>query len=245
MSKTFRRWHRILGISASLILLVIALTGLLLNHSTDFSFDKCQLRQPWIMALYGIDAPPEGAAFKIGNAWALQMGNRIFVNDTVVRELAHSEELIGALSSDDFHLLATKDRLYLYTSQWEFIEGVGALEGVPTPIDALGREGKSDFSITSAGERFRGTQEFSEWKKDEGKDESIWSVKAVPPRALVESVVIQSMEGPTLERFLIDIHSMRLPGTYGFLMNDSVGVILIVLIISGLVVSFKTRKRGN
>lgn len=53
------RWHWRVGLAASLFLLVIALTGMFLNHARFLGLHHVYVDAEWLMSLYGMDLPPD------------------------------------------------------------------------------------------------------------------------------------------------------------------------------------------
>ena len=65
MSKCLRRWHRYVGLSLAGVALVLAVTGMLLNHSADLSLDKRYIN--WSPLLDWYDFP----VLKVDNAFQI------------------------------------------------------------------------------------------------------------------------------------------------------------------------------
>ncbi|MCB1563381.1 MAG: PepSY domain-containing protein [Alphaproteobacteria bacterium] len=58
--KIFRlRWHRRAGLAAALFLIILAVTGFLLNHARSFGLHTVYLDQDWILAFYNMDLPKD------------------------------------------------------------------------------------------------------------------------------------------------------------------------------------------
>lgn len=53
------RWHWRIGVIAAVFLILIAGTGVVLNHSRLLTLHEIYLDAEWIMALYNMDLPPE------------------------------------------------------------------------------------------------------------------------------------------------------------------------------------------
>lgn len=51
------RWHWRIGLTAAIFLLIIAVTGLALNHARLLGLDKTYLDQEWVMKTYNMDVP--------------------------------------------------------------------------------------------------------------------------------------------------------------------------------------------
>jgi hypothetical protein len=61
--RALRPWHRRLGLLSALFMLLLALTGVAINHSQDFNLDIAQVKQGWLLDYYGITAPKTVTVF--------------------------------------------------------------------------------------------------------------------------------------------------------------------------------------
>ena len=76
------RTHRAFGLGLAVVALVLAVTGLLLNHSDDLHLAQRKVHAAWLLALYGIEAPHPGAAYPAGASWVSQWGGQLFLDAT-------------------------------------------------------------------------------------------------------------------------------------------------------------------
>ncbi len=49
------RWHRQIGLAASLLMVLLAVTGIILNHNADWGTTHAEVKSEWLMAWYDID----------------------------------------------------------------------------------------------------------------------------------------------------------------------------------------------
>ena len=54
MVHRLRIWHRSIGALAALFLLMLAITGILLNHNLDLKLEQRHLDWPWLLEHYGV-----------------------------------------------------------------------------------------------------------------------------------------------------------------------------------------------
>jgi uncharacterized iron-regulated membrane protein len=57
--RPFYRWHRRVGIIAVFFVIVLCITGILLNHNAQLGLHKNAITSTWILELYQMDAAPE------------------------------------------------------------------------------------------------------------------------------------------------------------------------------------------
>jgi hypothetical protein len=86
---TFQRllvWHRRLGLAVSVIVLLLSVTGLLLNHTDALKLDQTSLRADWLLRWYGY--PPVAApdSFRAGERWVSTAGGKLYLDQTPVAE---------------------------------------------------------------------------------------------------------------------------------------------------------------
>ena len=60
--RSFYRWHRRLGITAALFVILLTITGVLLNHNASLNLQKAYIKNEWLLDWYNIDAKQEDAS---------------------------------------------------------------------------------------------------------------------------------------------------------------------------------------
>ncbi|MDP4879953.1 MAG: PepSY domain-containing protein, partial [Opitutales bacterium] len=63
--RTILAWHRWMGFASALFLLVLSVTGLLLNHTERLGLDDITIRNSMILDRYGMAAGNEITAYRI------------------------------------------------------------------------------------------------------------------------------------------------------------------------------------
>ena len=64
--KSLYVWHRWVGLVAALFVIVLAVTGLALNHTEELQLDARHVRTAWLLDWYGISLPDEVPAWRAG-----------------------------------------------------------------------------------------------------------------------------------------------------------------------------------
>ena len=244
-----RRWlrvvHRWLGVISALFVLLLASTGIALNHSHDWQLDQRYVSWSWLLDAYGIHAPDISASFDAGGHRASLLGQRLYFDGrSVAQEI---DSVIGMVSVDFLTIVATNHSIVLLTAAGELVEQLDLVHQLPGDIDRIGSWG-GRIVINSAGEYFMGDAEVTGFEPlasvpSRGID---WSVPSVPP--LAEIVLLQESfrgQGLSVERLLGDIHSGRIIKSAGALVMDLIAVFLIILSVTGLVLWLRRARRGN
>lgn len=238
-----RRGHRWLGVVLVLFVLLLGLSGIALNHASDWGLDRRHLDWPWLLDAYGIQAPAPTASFADGGLRATLLGERLFLDD---REIAQDVAgLAGIATLDPLVVVGTHETLYVLTIAGELVEAIDAATGMPGPIDRVGRDGGSAV-VESGGKLYRSDPDVTHFEQSEGRQPAGLQWSAATPPAAAELEVLQTLyrgRGLTVERVLADVHSGRIFATAGTLVMDAVAVFMIVLSLSGFVLWLQHSRR--
>ncbi len=235
-------WHRYMGLSAAIFVLLIASTGLLLNHTNDFEFDKQYVQSGWILDWYGIKAPEQMLSFAADNHYITLMGEDLYMDQKELR--GNSRQLVGASFINDIFVIAVNEHILLLTPDGEQIDYLGGKDGVPSGIQQIGIDASGSIVVRTDYERYRPDADFLHWKRINNKEPAIrWeSPSQISPT--FKAALQHHFRGEVLpvERVLLDMHSGRAFGRFGVWVFDAIAVLLILLALSGISIWFK-RKR--
>jgi len=229
-----RHWHRWLGMGSLFFVVLLSVTGIVLNHSGDLQLDQRYVRASWILDWYGIEAPAVESSYLVGEHRVTLLGERLYFDEAEVAEGIAG--LTGAVATPRFIAVATPDSVLLLTRDGELIERVTVAGELPGAIEAVG-DARTGLVLRSNGALYRADEEFLGFDPctDISGADVEWSeFSDVPPELL--SVLHDAYRGTgvTVERFLADLHSGRLFTIAGPIVMDIVGVILIALSVFGI-----------
>ncbi|HAD08812.1 MAG TPA: hypothetical protein DCF62_04970 [Porticoccaceae bacterium] len=239
ISGQLKRWHRRLGLCAALFVLVLAATGLTLNHTSELDLDSKQLNWSVLLAWYGIESSSDLYSFPLGQQLVTLVGEELFVD---TREIAHcSGQLSGAqrLPGSGLAVLACGDELFVLTPELELVERLGSAHGLPSPLSRIGLA-EAKLVISNGARFFWADIETLSWEAVPEAGQAIqdvaqWSSARATPPELSEALGKHFVgEGLSLERILLDIHSGRILGGWGVYLMDAMAIVFIVLAVSGL-----------
>ena len=231
MNRRMRSLHRSMGAVVALFVLMLASTGVLLNHSSELKLDKQYVTWGWLLHHYGLANVQADAVYLLDQNAISQFGNQIFVD---AKPVTHSERpLLGGVVLDDLIVLATDDALLLLTPDGEFIERMGTAANVPPMIQNIGLF-HGDPVIQTRDGMWRSDFLLDQWERV-----SLQGVGWSLPQSMPESIDVELAEyfhgkGVTVEQLLLDIHNGRILGQYGVWLLDLLGLLLLVLSITGL-----------
>lgn len=241
----FRKLHRWIGFSSAVFLLNLAVTGILLNHSEDLSLHKKHVTSTWLIKWFGITAPEDFKCAQLPNnsTQICQVGSKIYRDHSPLIEI--SKDLIGLIELDGFIYIATESEIIIYTADFELVEKINSVNGLPSNISEFGVSLEKDNHYISISENKK------TWFFDQ--DNNIWkmseleinvSPKLISPR----KNILQDLKTGYLNnkisylKLVQDIHSGRIVGLPGKIMTDILGLVIILLSISGFV-AWKRRTR--
>jgi len=240
--RSFYTWHRYMGVSVAAFVLLIAATGILLNHTDDFEFNKQHVRSGWVLDWYGIKAPEALHSFPAGGHYITLMGEDLYLDQYEIRE--NARQLAGVVFANGMFVIAVNDSILLLTLKGEQIDYLHGKDGVPSGIQQIGMDAKGSIVVQTDYERYQPNADFLHWQRRDNDASSIrWAApSAISPTFKAE--LQQHFRGEVLpvERVLLDMHSGRFFGRFGTLIFDIAALLLMLLALSGTWIWFK-RKR--
>ncbi len=231
LRRFFWRWHRRLGLIALLLVVILAVTGVMLNHTDTLKLSHTPLRNTLLLTLYGVK-PPTVTSFKLGDTWYSDTGShQLYRNGK--QSIYCNNTLVGAAQLADLHVIGCSNELLLLTNTGDVVERIGSTYGIPSPITHLGQCQHTLCINTPNGIYHIDLQQLA-WQAT-NDTAAQWSTPATAPDALLTTLRNDYL-GSDLnwERVILDLHSGRLFGTVGVLAMDAAAVLLVLLGISGL-----------
>ena len=90
MKKTNPIWrlliklHRYTGLFSAVILLMLAVTGIALNHTEDLKLDEKMVNSPAILNWYKIKPPDSLKSFSSGQHWLTLVNHQLYFDHTLL-----------------------------------------------------------------------------------------------------------------------------------------------------------------
>lgn len=228
--RLIRQYHARIGVLAALFFMLLATSGIALNHTTALSLDKKSVNYPWLMHWYGLKQSIPETAYLVDGGYFLTWDNRWMMNQRQLKS-DETQPVIGALTWGEINAIATQNTLYLYTKNGQLVDKITADMLPMQGIKALGVF-KHTLVINTATATFN-TEDGLTWHAL--NDASVhWANKQALPADEVS--YLQKNMGPSLplERILLDLHSGRIFGSYGVYLMDCVAILLMLLSVSGV-----------
>jgi len=240
----YRRGHRWVGVPLLVFVMLLATTGIALNHGGELELDQRFVNWSWMLDAYGIQMPPSSASFADDGHRATLLGERLFIDGRDTEQRA--EELTGFVTLGPLVLAAGDRSVHVLTVDGDLVEIIELID-LPGPIERVGRsEGRA--LLQTGGGLLLSDKDVAAFKPryDELPDAIHWSVATQPDASELDVLELAYRgRGLSVERVLLDLHSGRIVGMSGPLLMDIVGIGLILLGVSGLIMSRSRSRREN
>jgi uncharacterized iron-regulated membrane protein len=225
-------WHRYIGLSTALFVVVLSVTGLALNHTESLQLDTWHVQSDTLLNWYGIKAPDTIVSYRAGTHAFSQLGNSVYRD----LQLLPSAEgaLAGAVEFADLIVTGLEGSLLLFTASGELIEQLGPAAGVPAGIQAIGSNPTGKLVIKTAQGIYQTDENFITWAATTGSGVA-WAEAAPLDEGLARALRdTWRGSGLSLERVLLDVHSGRILGEAGVWLVDAAALLFLLLAGSGL-----------
>ncbi|MAS24216.1 MULTISPECIES: PepSY domain-containing protein [unclassified Thalassolituus] len=239
------KWHRRAGLLVAPVLVMVAVTGLLINHSEDFDWHSEPVYSPFIGWLYGIPPQRIQQGVRVNNDWLVQVGDDIYLTSEARRTGLQESALLqcrktafsAALWQMGFFVLCDHG-LNLYLSDGQLVEKITELPPQAMVAGQLtGENGGSSVALRSETSAWYLDENSWQWQPlnvDDASERVQWSESVVLPDILLNQVnAAMPLPGLSLERVLLDLHSGRLFGQWGIWVVDASAVLMLFLAFSG------------
>lgn len=237
-TRQWRRWHRWLGLAVALPVLVLSVTGVLLNHIDSFGWSSRPL-PPLLARWYGAPVPDAVSAISLQGRWYAQANDSLFIDGE--KNLYCQAPLRGVVQENGWTVVGCADELLLLDTQGQQVERMGPAYGVP----AFSGMGRNDRGLVLKTEQGLLQYNVDQLASVALPDDAAWiaSRQQPLPDTMKQRIVAQSVP-PSLnwQRLLLDLHAGRLFGLAGQLVMDLAALVLVILALTGTVIWSRSRR---
>ncbi|NOQ80206.1 MAG: hypothetical protein GQ546_12495 [Gammaproteobacteria bacterium] len=230
-------FHRWAGLSSFLLLVLVAVTGIMLNHTEELNLDEHNINNQWLQTWYGIKMPEQQNFIKLGSDHLVQLGKQLYFNQSRLPD--EDSPLLGGYKTNNFIVIGMKNVIYLLTFEGELIEKIDSEKDLPTPISRIGFSDLENLPgqliLEVDNKRYTSRDEFLTWTETEVQNKDFSPLTLAMPDVADKIFYQNAYLGNelTLERVVLDLHSGRLFGSFGVYLMDLAAVILLLLGLSG------------
>lgn len=244
-------WHRRIGLAALLLVIILAVTGILLNHTEQFKLDETYVSNSWLLSWYGIESGDEPVSYLVVTEKSKTeprhiistLDNQLFFDAAAVATI--EQNMHGAIIAEEFIVVALDNELILLSFDGELIERISTSLSFGD-IQRLGKKYDRPVIETSDALFYMADEHILDW--DVIFNDGIqWAEKYKLDDNEKEKLLLAYRgNGLKLERIILDLHSGRIFGHYGVYLMDAAAFALLWLSLSGLWVwSSRRRKMRN
>ena len=233
-------WHRRAGLSAIVLVIILAITGIMLNHTESLQLDEKYVKSSWLLNWYGLEPVGDAISFSTGAHHIAQWDGQIFFDNKPVA--ISSQTLRGAMQAERFIVVAMDSEIILLSNDGELIERMSTGSSF-SGVERLGTKYQRSVIETSDPLYYMADEHMLDWDVIIN-EEIVWS----EPVVLAEQQKMALREsfrgkGLTLERVVLDLHSGRIFGGWGIYLMDAAAIALLWLSFSGWWVWWRRREK--
>src|SRR5213592_1749983 len=104
--RLLRRWHARIGFAAMLFFLILAVSGLALNHGGSLGLDGRYVHAEWLARWYGIKTQPPRHAFRSGHHVLIAANGRWLLDEEASGQTL--PEPLGLIEFADIFVVASE-----------------------------------------------------------------------------------------------------------------------------------------
>jgi hypothetical protein len=231
--KSILKFHRFLGLICFPFIILMASTGMVLNHTDDFKLSRIELRWNWLMSWYDMEKPKDLLVFSENNKIITQIGKRIYLNS---KEILTSEQpLIAIKAYKEEIFIILKNKALIITPEGDLIEKIENHHGFPTPVDKCGIMDRSTLIIQSNDELFICDSDNLEFKTQTHSKGIKWITADINPNQISQELLNNySGKGINAHKLITDLHNGFFFTSFGKYLLDIIGLLFIFLSGTGL-----------
>ena len=223
------KWHRYFGLLIAFFVVLLATTGILLNHTEELELSRQKISNPLLLMLYGIPGPEVVAVFTTPNH-RLVVGKQTVMLDN--HPIAAAPPVNGLVEANGMLILANNEGIILLTSNGELIDSITT----SSPVERIGLTGNR-VVVDSGDTNHLLDEEMTQLLPPQSPQAAApdWSTPIALTKAQHDQAKNQLPRNSLpLERVILDLHSGRLFGYAGVIVFDLIAIAMVVLSITGL-----------
>ncbi|MCW8955883.1 MAG: PepSY domain-containing protein [Gammaproteobacteria bacterium] len=234
-------WHRRLGLLAMALMIILAVTGILLNHTESLHLDDTAIGSNTLLNWYGLNPKGEIIQFSAGHHTLSQWDRQIFFNSQPL--ISSNQQITGFITIDNMYIASLENIIMLIDNNGELIEQIDTQYEFSS-IKRLGIHNRQLVVTTGTNQLFQADQQIIAWQQNQLENPQ-WSSQN-PVSEQQQNLLKQAYRGQglMLERVILDLHSGRIfNDRWGIYLMDASAIIIIWLSISGTWVWYSRKQK--
>ena len=243
-------WHRYIGIFIAFFVVLLSITGILLNHTEAFSLDSRYISSSFLLRFYGIESAELKSSYAVNNKeeiqWVSEFGDALFLQN---KRLHCDPPLKGAIKTDSLLVVANNKQLCLFMPNGDLVDRLSLPQNDQQPLIQIQRIAliENQLILASHHHFYQTDTAFSHLQVlDDASiidsDRLAWATVQPLDQKIHQNLQQQYHgQGLSWERVIQDFHSGRIFGSIGVYFMDIVALLFIFLCVSGVTVWKRNR----
>ncbi len=234
------RWHKRIGVMVCLLILFLASTGFVLNHSSQWGWDRTPITSAWVLRSYGFKKDQQIKSLKVNQNWWTVAGTHLFLDERKLKTCDHHWLL--PLNIPPWVITACGQQIFLWFEDGQLVD---TLYDLPEPqLLGLVESPQHKPLLLYRDNRYQLELETFTFEPVNVDDAVVTPVPEALPKHLHQAILPQAIpEELNWERWLLDLHSGRWFGSWGVFVMDFVAFAMIGLALSGFLLYGLRRRR--
>lgn len=237
---SFQLWHRRVGLTVCILLIILAITGILLNHTEELELDSNFVDSNVLMRWYGLEPKTAPISYPVRSHQITQWGTQLFFDDKPIASA--QPPLRGAVITKQFIAIVFEHEMLLLSHQGEQVERIHTA----THFSNNMRIGlKYDRPVIEAANAniYMADNDIIDWHITPDEDIQWASTIKLNSQQMQNLRLAFRGRGLSWERVILDLHSGRLFGSLGIYVMDAAAIALLWLAGSGIWI-WSSRRRN-
>lgn len=227
------RWHRRLGVVAALFVVILSITGVLLNHTDSLKLAERFPQSSLLLWPYQ-SVVTETVQYKINDGLLYAENNQLKLDTNA---LAPCARLTQATSFNRGYLVNCETSWYFFDINWELIEAINPSVLGLTGEEELGRyQNQAAVKVLNKNTGQNPSQAQAQWYPLDLDNMQLGKRIDHPTSQISTLSVITHRKNQSIswQRVLLDMHSGRWFGRWGIWLMDAAAIFLLILAGSGV-----------
>ena len=235
-------WHRYAGITAAFFVIILSVTGLILNFNEELGLDESPIANTWLLNHYNIGNFPV-TTFKADSQTVSQASNFIYIDGNYILNL--SDALVGAVIIDNHLILASSKSLLILDQDYNLVDDISDFTGLPEKPLGISLTDDGMLVLRGITTYWKSSKDLQTWQPHQGPHPK-WIAPTETPNQISLNIQEHARSNEiSLERVMLDLHSGRLFGNWGENIMSLSAVILLFLSITGIIIWLKKKPNTN
>ncbi len=232
-------WHRRFGLLLVFFIIVLAITGIMLNHTDDLELSHSKVNNALVLSLYEINPKEPSISYQTEQHIFSQLDEQIYFDNKKL--LNDKQQIRGVTNAGEIIILVLARDVIILSRDGELIDRYPLAQ--KTEIEHVGMLQDKVIIKMMDQSMWQADEDIINWQPID-TIQIAWAPQIQLDENLKQQLLEQYRgEGLPLERIILDIHSGRIFGKAGVYAMDGVALLMMFLSLSGLWMWWQRRLR--